>query len=104
METSGLEPEITIRKIAVLPIKLYPRKKTLLKKNYIFFYPKNELNVHDIISVKLKFTLSTNSSTRIKTKIQTNNVFLSVKARVSRTLISAVMSSLLYQLSYNLDN
>jgi hypothetical protein len=29
------------------------------------FYPKNDLNVYDIISEKLKFSLSTNSSTRI---------------------------------------
>ena len=57
METSGLDPEITICKIAVLP-----------KLNYIplakIIYPKNDLNVHDIISTKLKFVLSTNSSTR----------------------------------------
>ena len=31
------------------------------------FYPKNDLNVHDITSTKLKFVLSTNSSTRIFT-------------------------------------
>ena len=30
-------------------------------------YPKNDLNVHDITSTKLKFVLSTNSSTRIFT-------------------------------------
>ena len=29
------------------------------------FYPKNDLNVYDIISINLKFILSTNSSTRI---------------------------------------
>ena len=75
-------------KIIVLPIKLYP-----LKKSIFFLYPKNDSNVHDFVSVKLKLTLSTNSSTRIIYKD---------KARVIWTLISAVMSSLLYQLSYNL--
>ena len=57
METSRLEPEITICKIAVLPIKLCPL--------FIIYYPRNDLNVHDITSAKLKFALSTNSSTRI---------------------------------------
>ena len=56
LETSGLDPEITICKIAVLPIKLCP----------LLYYPRNDLNVHDITSIKLKLILSTNSSTRIK--------------------------------------
>jgi len=30
-----------------------------------FCYPRNDLNVYDIISINLKFILSTNSSTRI---------------------------------------
>ena len=34
METSGLDPEITICKIAVLPVKLYPLKKKV--KIYFF--------------------------------------------------------------------
>ena len=76
METSGLEPEMTTCKIAALPIKLCPL--FLLKKVKIhikiyhkytlidtFFYPRNDLNVHEISSVNFKFTLSTNSSTRI---------------------------------------
>ena len=58
METSGLDPEITICKIAVLPIKLCPLAKL------INAYPKNDLNVHDVISINLKIILSTNSSTR----------------------------------------
>ena len=93
METSGLEPEMTTCKIVVLPIKLYPLKNKCTYIVPLFSYPKNDLNVHDFISVKLKLTLSTNSSTRIIYKD---------KARVIWTLISAVMSSLLYQLSYNL--
>ena len=31
---------------------------------FFSMYPKNDLNVHDITSTKLKFVLSTNSSTR----------------------------------------
>jgi hypothetical protein len=34
-----------------------------------FLYPKNDLNVHDITSTKLKFVLSTNSSTRTILKL-----------------------------------
>ena len=43
METSGLDPEIAIRKIAVLPVKLYPLYSLYYK------YPRNELNVYDFI-------------------------------------------------------
>jgi hypothetical protein len=43
LETSGLDPEITICKIAVLPVKLCP-----LKKNFFFIYPKEDLNLYDI--------------------------------------------------------
>src|SRR5271154_1750483 len=110
METSRLEPEITICKIAVLPIKLCPLF-------IIIYYPRNDLNVHDIKPAKLKFALSTNSSTRIfifsymiyiyiyiyilKIYIYVYiHYILYIKARVIRTLISTVMSSLLYQLSY----
>ena len=57
------------------------------------FYPRNDLNVYDNKSAKLKFALSTNSSTWIKQKN---------KARMNWTLIWAIMSSLLYQLSYSL--
>ncbi len=60
METSGLDPEITICKIAVLPVKLCP-----LANSFFYFYPKNDLNVHDVISIKLKIILSTSSSTRM---------------------------------------
>ena len=42
MEIAGLEPEITICKIAVLPIKLYPLYYILLK------YPKEDLNLYDV--------------------------------------------------------
>ena len=72
----------------------------------IIYYPRNDLNVHDITSAKLKFALSTNSSTRIfniniaKLHVLYNTILLT-KARVIRTLISTVMSSLLYQLSYS---
>ena len=59
MEIAGLEPEITICKIAVLPIKLYPLYYILLK------YPKEDLNLYDIRSLNFKLRLSTNSSTRI---------------------------------------
>ena len=40
MEILGLDPKITICKIAVLPIKLYP----LLKKNYKMKRPKRGSN------------------------------------------------------------
>ena len=85
-------------------------------------YPKNDLNVHGYKPTKLKFVLSTYSSTRIKfihiyvyadkgfapfsfryelkmLTIYTNPRF---KAKVTRTLIVTVMSSMLYQLSYSL--
>jgi hypothetical protein len=75
METSGLDPEITICKIAVLPIKLYPLSTFKLTKKFlgctykyilsiVFYYPRNDLNVHELKSIKLKLILSTNSSTR----------------------------------------
>jgi hypothetical protein len=38
MEILGIEPKITKCKFAVLPFKLYP------------LYPKNDLNVYDLIS------------------------------------------------------
>lgn len=41
-------------------------------------YPRNDLNVHDISSVKLKLTLSTNSSTRTYIFIESRS-----KARVN---------------------
>ena len=53
MEISGYDPKISICKIEVLPIKLYP------------LYPKNDLNVHDYKPASLKFALSTDSSIRI---------------------------------------
>jgi hypothetical protein len=40
MEISGVDPELTICKIAVLPIKLYP----LVNKEK---YPKKDLNLQD---------------------------------------------------------
>jgi hypothetical protein len=80
METSGLDPEITICKIAVLPIKLYPLSTFKLSNfklylvliiiiyqyilSIVLFYPRNDLNVHELKSIKLKLILSTNSSTR----------------------------------------
>ena len=104
MEILGLDPKITICKIAVLPVKLYPlftKKKTFIfvcffnplgvrtrdvtvkalclnlltsgsksHKNYnlplekYHFYPRNDFNVYDMISINLKFILSTSSSTR----------------------------------------
>ena|SRR5580692_2017932 len=104
METSGLDPEITICKIAVLPIKLCPliivvfiirikygvfiltvsayfgtvlyienksnksKKAKAIRvrkqKHILISYPKEDLNLYDVISTKLKFVLSTNSSTR----------------------------------------
>jgi hypothetical protein len=90
MEKSGIEPEIAICKIDVLPIKLYPLPFRYISFNVVqlhihirmiysiscnmlisyffsclFSYPKNDLNVYDKKSVSLKFTLSTNSSIRI---------------------------------------
>lgn len=85
MEKSGIEPEIAICKIDVLPIKLYPLPIGYISFNVmrshmiynickipssylfsnLFSYPKNDLNVYDKKSVSLKFTLSTNSSIRI---------------------------------------
>jgi hypothetical protein len=41
------------------------RSKALFWLKKKVFYPKNDLNVYDIISINLKFILSTNSSTRI---------------------------------------
>ncbi len=58
METSRLEPEITICKIAVLPIKLCP-----LWYNSILSEKRLERSRRK--PAKLKFALSTNSSTRI---------------------------------------
>lgn len=72
---------------------------TLLARKQI--YPKNDLNVYDVISINLKFILSTNSSTRILI-ILYNVLWIVHKARVTWTLIWAIMSSLLYQLSYSL--
>ena len=90
VEILGLDPKITICKIAVLPVKLYPLFS--IKQRTFFFnplgirtqgitvkasclnrltsgsgatYPKNDLNVYNIISINLKFILSTNSSTRM---------------------------------------
>ena len=92
MEILGLDPKITICKIAVLPVKLYPLAIQILLThlgieprmwrwkchvlttwlvglyNFSFAYPKNDLNVYDILSINLKFILSTNSSTRIYDK------------------------------------
>ena len=59
MEISGLDPKITICKIDVLPVKLYP-----LSLNYNTNYPRNDLNVYGNKPAKLKFALSTYSSTR----------------------------------------
>lgn len=55
-----------------LKIKINGKKALYYKmvkketREFFFFtmYPKNDLNVHDITSTKLKFVLSTNSSTR----------------------------------------
>lgn len=91
-------------------------------------YPRNDLNVYDNVSANLKFALSTNSSTRIffffyliVEKVHNQykallslfikhktNIFCIIfklktfKARMIWTLIWAIMSSLLYQLSYSL--
>lgn len=51
-------------------------------------YLKSDSNTHEIYSEKLKFSLSSDSSTQ-------------VRAKVTRTLIITVMSSTLYLLSYN---
>ncbi len=67
METSGIEPGNLIRKINVLPTKLYPLKtiQFLLNNIYIklvnniFNYPRNDSNVHGYKPTKLKFALST---------------------------------------------
>src|ERR1700710_2426290 len=80
LEISGLEPEKPICKIDILPIKSYPLKKKNIYKAFIL-YPKNDSNVHDISSVKLKLTLSTNSSTRIY-KIYIYRFIYICKARV----------------------
>jgi hypothetical protein len=71
MEILGFEPKITICKIAVLPIKLYPLEflhKPISEKR---------LERLRLTSINLKIILSTNSSTRI----------ICVKARMIRTLI-----------------
>ena len=81
LEILGIEPKTTICKIAVLPTKLYPLYFTLsigleekfnpLPNQYSkkFYYPRDDLNVHDYSSTKLKLALSTYSSTRIKAKV-----------------------------------
>jgi hypothetical protein len=38
METSGLDPEITICKIAVLPIKLCPPYYYIIYNNTMYYY------------------------------------------------------------------
>lgn len=81
MEKSGSDPELTICKIAVLPIKLYPLK--ISKEGLEPSRPK---------PTKLKFVVFSNFT--IWTYYS--------KVEVTRTLDSAVMSSVLYQLSYNL--
>jgi hypothetical protein len=47
----------------------FPTNDEIYNQKYFFdsefVYPRNDLNVHDIASTKLKFVLSTNSSTRI---------------------------------------
>ena len=51
MEIPGLDPGITICKIVVLPIKLYPLGHSYFVFVFVFvllaIYPKNDLNVHD---------------------------------------------------------
>jgi hypothetical protein len=89
METLGLDPRITICKIAVLPVKLCPLSFYNLSRAFynppggrtqdvtvkalclnrltsgsLNVYPKNDLNVYDVLSINLKFILSTNSSIR----------------------------------------
>ena len=69
-------------------------------------YPKNDLNVYDNKSAKLKFALSANSSTRTRYEYRVwlyNIAWDSFKARMTWTLIWAIMSSLLYLLSYSLN-
>ncbi len=57
MEVSGIDPELTICKIAVLPIKLYP------------LYPKKDLNLQDYASTKLKFVVFANFTIRTRAKV-----------------------------------
>jgi hypothetical protein len=72
MEIPGIEPSLTIRKIVVLPVKLYP-----LKVSYLFvLHPLSEERLERswFTSTKLKIVLSTNSSTRI----YDNNIILNI--------------------------
>ena len=49
METSGFDPEITIRKIAVLPVKLYPLY------NIYYYISEKRIERLRFYSIKLKF-------------------------------------------------
>jgi hypothetical protein len=96
----GIEPShITLKELCLNHLTtrsyiIYIQHNTIIIK-LISFYPKNDLNVYDVISINLNFILSTSSSTRIF-------FLLYFKARMIWTLIWAIMSSLLYQLSYSL--
>ena len=48
VEILGIEPSLTIRKIVVLPFKLYPL--------FNIYYPKNDSNVHDLHQQSLKLS------------------------------------------------
>ena len=102
MEILGLDPRIMTCKVIVLPVKLYPLytktfrlelkkwslKLHILPLNYVFLSEKR-LERSRFSSTKLKLVLSTIPA-------------LGFKAKMTRTPNWAIMSSLLYQLSYNL--
>jgi hypothetical protein len=84
VETLGIEPKLTIRKIVVLPFKLYP-----LRVPYIH-YPRNDLNVHDLHQQSLKLSclpIPALGFTTItfKLAIKVNQEIAVFKARVIRT-------------------
>ena len=75
MEIPGIEPKLTIRKIVVLPFKLYPPK---ISFTYLIdtVYPRNDLNVHDLHQQSLKLSCL---------PIPALGYIIAVKARVIRT-------------------
>lgn len=104
MEISGSDPELTICKIAVLPIKLYPLLSTKLYTH--IFYTSNYKSMVTLF-YKNKFTWGvTRTPTRLPQKSLSFHclpipALRQFRAKVTWTLISTVMSSMLYRLSYN---
>ena len=104
VEIPGIEPELTICKIAVLPIKLYPLLFTKLHTPYFIFLI---IKLMGTLFYTNKFTWGvTRTPTRLPQKSLSFHclpipALRQFRAKVTWTLISTVMSSMLYRLSYN---